>query len=178
MSRRRSLERLVRHVVALRCAEPAVADERERRRLKGVERELRREIGVGVPKTGAAAVLGVSVTALDKWIGRGRLPVVRRPGSSREEVDADALLELALEVTLLREAGERRGVLATAFEQLAKRGRPRPKLRPNQSARELRRHYLRTTPRDRLRETADLSRVQTTLAARGAARKQPRRSTA
>src|SRR5438093_7485223 len=128
----KSSERLVRQVVALRCTEPAVADERARRRLKGVERELRREIGVGVPKTRAAAVLGVSVTALDKWIGRGRLPVVRRPGSSREEVDAGALLELAQEVTLLREAGETRGVLAAAFEQLAKRG-TRPKLRPNQS---------------------------------------------
>jgi len=174
----RSIERTVRHVVALRCAESAVADERGRRRLKRVERELRREIGGAVPKTPAAAALGVSVTALDKWIARGRLPVVRRPGSSRREIDADALLELAQKVTLLREAGETQRLLATAFDQLAREGRPRPKLHPNQSARELRQHYLRTTPRDRLKETADLSRVLTSLARRGAAARQRRTSSA
>jgi hypothetical protein len=176
--RGRSIESTIRHVVALRCAESAVANEHERRRLKRVERELRRELGVGVPKTPAATALGVSVTALDKWIARGHLPVVRRPGSSRREIDADALLELAREVTLLREAGETKRLLATAFERLAREGRPRPKLHPNQSARELRQHYLRTTPHDRLRETADLSRVLTDLAARGAAARQSRKSTA
>src|SRR6266540_878740 len=126
MKRAQTAERTVRHVVALRCAESAVSDGRERRRLKRVARELRREIEVGVPKTQAAAVLAVSVTALDKWIGRGRLPVVRRPGSSRE----------------------------------------------------LRQHYLRTTSRDRLKETADLSRVLTSLATRGAAARERRTSSA
>jgi hypothetical protein len=116
------------------------------------------------------------VTALDKWIARGRLPVVRRPGSSREEVDAVALLDLAEEVAQLREAGRTRGVLATAFERLAEQGRLRPQLRPNQSARELRGHFLRTTPSDRLREVAELSFVLTGLAARGAAIGQQGRS--
>ena len=167
---------MAEHVVALRIAASAVSDSRARERLKRVERELRGEIGVGVPKRRAAAVLGVSVTALDKWIARGRLPVTRRPGSSREEIDADALLDLAEEVTRLREAGRTRGLLAAAFERLAETGRPRPKLRPNQSARELRQHYLRTTPRDRLREVAELSRVLTSLAARGAAARQRRGS--
>jgi hypothetical protein len=178
MKRAQTTERTVRHVVALRCAESAVSDGRERRRLKRVERELRREIGVGVPKTQAAAVLAVSVTALDKWIGRGRLPVVRRPGSSRDQVEAGALLDLAQEVTRLREVGQTRGVLAKAFERLAKRGKPSPKLHPNQSARELRQHYLRTTSRDRLKETADLSRVLTSLATRGAAARERRTSSA
>ncbi len=161
-------ERTIEHVVSLRRAGTAVADPRERRRLKRVERELQRTIGVGVPKRRAAAALGVSVTALDKWIARGRLPVVRRPGSSRAQIDADALLDLAEEVTRLREDGQTRALLAGAFERLAKEGRPRPKLRPNQSARELREHYRRTTPADRLREVAELSRVLTDLAARGA----------
>ncbi len=133
---------------------------------------------MGVPKTQAAAVLAVSVTALDKWIGRGRLPVVRRPGSSRDQVEAGALLDLAQEVTRLREVGQTRGVLAKAFERLAKRGKPSPKLHPNQSARELRQHYLRTTSRDRLKETADLSRVLTSLATRGAAARERRTSSA
>jgi SRSO17 transposase len=164
MNRGFQVKQAVEHVVALRCVAPSVASPRESQRLRRVERELRREIGVGVPKTRAAAVLGVSVTALDKWIARGLLPVVRRPGSSREEIDADALLDLAEEVTRLREAGRMRGVLAAAFRRLAESGRPRPKLRPNQSARELREHYLATTPRDRLREVAELSRVLTGLA--------------
>lgn len=172
MGRGARAERGVAHVVALRCVSPAVANPRERDRLKRVERDLRREIGVGVPKTRAAAVLGVSVTALDKWVARGRLPVVRRPGSSREAIDADALLDLAEEVTRLREAGRTRGLLATAFERLAKQGKPRPKPRPNQSAAELRAHYLGTTPCDRLRESAELSRILTGLAARGAAARQ------
>jgi len=114
-------------------------------------------------------VLGVSVTALDKWIARGRLPVVRRPGSSREQVDADALLDLAEEVTRLREDGQTRALLASAFERLATEGRPRPKLRPNQPTGELREHYQQTTPADRVREVAELSRVLTGLAVRGAA---------
>jgi hypothetical protein len=172
------MERTIEHVVALRCVASAVVDSQERRRLRRVERELRRELGVGVAKTRAAAVLGVSVTALDKWIARGRLPVVRRPGSTRRQIDADALLDLAQEVTRLREAGEKRGVLATAFERLAQRGRPRPRLHPNQSADELRSNYLRTTPGERLREAAELSRVLTSLAARGAAAARPRKSNA
>jgi hypothetical protein len=163
------VERTIEHVVSLRRAGRAVADPRERRRLKQVERDLRRAIGVGVPKRRAAAVLGVSVTALDKWIARGRLPVVRRPGSSRTQIDADALVDLAEEVTQAREEGQTRSLLATAFERLAKQGRPRPKVRPNQPARELREHYLRTTPDDRVREVAELSRVLTGLAVRGAA---------
>ncbi|TMK78532.1 MAG: hypothetical protein E6G45_06420 [Actinobacteria bacterium] len=162
------IERTIEHVVSLRRAGAALADPRESRRLKRVERELQRAIGVGVPKRRAAAVLGVSVTALDKWIARGRLPVVRRPGSSREQIDADALLDLAEEVTRLREDGQTRALLAGAFERLAQEGRPRPKLRPNQPAPELREHYRRTTPSDRLREVAELSRVLTDLAARGA----------
>ena len=163
------VESTIEHVVSLRRAGKAVADPRERRRLRQVERDLQRAIGVGVPKRRAAAVLGVSVTALDKWIARGRLPVVRRPGSSREQIDADALLDLAEEVTRAREEGQTRSLLATAFERLAKHGRPRPKLRPNQPARELREHYLRTTPYGRVREVAELSRVLTGLAVHGAA---------
>ncbi len=161
------LERTIAHVVSLRRAGAAVADPRERSRLKRVERELQRAIGVGVPKRRAAAALGVSVTALDKWIARGRLPVVRRPGSSREQIDADALLDLAEEVTWLREEGQTRALLAGAFERLAEEGRLRSKLRPNQSASELREHYQRTSPSDRMREVAELSRVLADLAARG-----------
>jgi hypothetical protein len=163
------IERALEHGVALACVADAVSDPRERRRLARVLRELRREIGVSVPKRRAAATLGVTVPALERWIERGRLPVVRRPGVTREEVDADAAFDLAVEVTRLREQGARYGVLAAAFERLAERGAARPKLRPNESSRELREFYEQTTPLERLGIGAELSAVGTTLAARGVA---------
>jgi hypothetical protein len=141
-----------------------------------VLRDLRREIGVSVPKRRAAAILGVSVPALERWIERGRLAVVRRPGVTREELDADAVFDLAVEVTRLREQGAQYGVLAAAFARLAQRGAARPKLRPNESARELRQFYEQTTPLQRLRIGAELSVVGTTLAARGAAARAKGRS--
>jgi len=153
--------------VALRSLGRAVDEPDARRGLKRLQRELRLEIGPGVPKSQAAAVLGVTVTALDKWVARGRLPVIRRPGSSRREIDADALVDLAEEVERLREGGRRRGLLAAAFERLEREGSLRVDTRPNQSARELREHYLRTSPADRLRETAELSRILAELVRRG-----------
>lgn len=171
MGRGERAERAVERAVELRLIATAVSDEREQIRLKRVLRDLRREIGVSVPKTRAAGILGVSVTALDRWIARGRLPTVRRPSSSREEIDADALLDLAEEVKRLRERGVTRGVLATAFERLAAAGKPTRRLRPNMSARELRAEYLRTTPLERLRTGAELAYVATLLAGRARARR-------
>ena len=165
------MERAVERAVELRLVAAAVTDEREQRRLKRVLRDLRREIGVSVPKTRAAGILSVSVTALEKWIARGRLPTVRRPGSSREEIDADALLDLAEEVRRLRESGVTRGVLAGAFQKLAKDGKPRRRLRPNMPARELRADFLRTTPQERLATGAELSYAGAILAAYGRERR-------
>src|SRR2546425_7569188 len=165
---------MVEHVVALRRVATAVSDPAERRRLERVIRDLRRRIGIGVPKRRAAAVLGVTVQALERWIHRGLLPVARKPGSSRELVDTDALLALAGEVAELREAGRTRGLLAAAFRELEHSGHLPRKLRPNESARELRAAYLRTTPGQRLRDVADLSRTVDVLAAAG--RRHRRRS--
>lgn len=148
-----------------------VQDEREARRLRRAERLLRREIGPSVPKRRAAALLGISVTALDRWIASGKLPVVRRPGG-REEVEAGPLLDLLEEVRRLREyEGVSRGVVAEAFRRLAERGLPPPSLRPNTPSHELRSSYLASTPVERLRETAELSFAATTLAGYGARRR-------
>jgi hypothetical protein len=171
VARAADVEKAVRNLVALQRVRETVADRAERRRLARVMNSLRADIGVGVPKRRAAALLAVSVPALERWITAGRLPVAARPGSSREEIDADALVDLATEVDRLREAGESRGVLAAAFRNLAVEGKPAAKLRPNESPRELRQSYLRTTPLDRLREAAELSYAATYLAQRG---RQPR----
>lgn len=152
--------------MALRRIAPAVVDPAESRRLERVLRDLIREIGFSVPKTRAASVLGVSVNALDRWIDAGRLPTIRRPGSARAELDAEAVLDLAVEVDRLREEGVRRGVLAAAFERLAAEGKPRRRPRPNMPARELRHEYLHTTPLERLQTGDELSYVATLLAGR------------
>jgi len=164
---------LVRQIVALRRVRTAVESTAERRRLATVIRQLRDRLGAGVPKRQAAATLGVSVQALDRWVAAGRIPVVRRPGSSRELIDAEALLLLAAEVELLREQGEAR-VLAKALASLAEGGQPPRRLRPNQPARELRSEFLASTPAGRMRQGIELSHVGARLAAHGRARARSR----
>jgi hypothetical protein len=172
VSRAASLERALRRAVRVRRALPAMADPLERRRLELLLHDLLREIGFTVPKTRAAALLGVSVNALERWIAAGRLPTVRRPGSSRAEVDADALLDVAVEVDRLREDGLRRGVLAAAFERLAAEGKPRRRLRPNMPAQLLREDFVRLTPLERLETGAELSYAGAILASRGRRRRE------
>lgn len=166
MARAEHVGRALEVAAEIRQAAHVVRDERVARRLRRAERLLRREIGPSVPKRRAASLLGVSVAALERWIAVGKLPVVRRP-QGREEVEARALLDLVEEVRRLREEGAARGVLAEAFRRLAVRGLPRPSLRPNTPAHELRRSYRDSTPAERLRETAELSYAVTTLAGYG-----------
>jgi len=162
------VEQAVQRVVALRRVADAVLDPVEHRRLERVSRELRREIGVGVPKRRAARLLGVSVQALEPWVERGLLPAVRKPGSTRELLDAETVIVLAEEVARRREAGEMRGVVAMSLRELERTGRLPRKLRPNQTARELRSEFLASTPQGRLRDAATLSQTALALAAAGA----------
>lgn len=175
MSRATTIEQAARRLVALRRIAPAVSDPREARRIDRLVRDVRRELGFTIPKTRAAAIVGVSVNALDRWIAAGRLPTIRRPESAREEIDADALVELAVEVDRLREEGVERGVLAAAFERLGAQGKPRRRPRPNMPARELRADYLSTTPQGRLATGAELSYAGAVLAAYGHERRREAR---
>jgi len=170
MKRALRARRLLAAALAIRRAQRGVADERSRRELRRAERHLREELGDAVPKSVSARFLGVSPTGLERWIDEGKLPVLRRPGG-REEVAADALLDLAEEVDRLRVDGASRGLLAEAFRRLERRGLPRRRLRPNEAGDELRRAYERTTPEQRLRETAELSFAATTLMRYGARRR-------
>src|SRR2546426_5802076 len=153
-----SLQALV-NIGELRRVRNSISDPDAKRSLGAVIGRLRRDLGVGVPKRRAAALLGVSVQALERWVKNGLLPVVHVPGSSRELIDTEALLVLAEEVTRLRELGNDRGIVSTALRTLRDDGRLPRKLRPNQSARELRHEYLHTTPEDRLRTGVTLSEV-------------------
>jgi hypothetical protein len=171
MARAERSERAMEAATAVRLAARYADDERAARQLRRAERLLRQAIGPSVPKRRAAALLGISVTALQRWIAAGKLPTVRRPGG-REEVDSDSLLDLVEEVRRLRDdESVSRGVVAEALRRLAERGLPRPRLRPNTPPRELRRSYLSSTPVERLAETAELSLAATTLAGYGARRR-------
>ena len=165
----RAPDQVLAHAVELRRVRRTVVDPDGRRRLGSVIRELRATVGVGVPKRRAATLLGVSVQALERWVRSGALPVVRKSGSSRELIDAEALLVVAEEVAQLREQGVQRGALAEALRTLRAEGRLPRKLRPNQSAAELRHEYLHTTPADRLRAAAELSELAGALAGRAKA---------
>lgn len=169
-----SVDRLLADILELRRALRETRERSVRERLRNVERGLRDLLGPGVPKNPAARALGVSVTALDKWIDRGVLPVVARKGSSRLEVEAAPLLDLLDHVTVLRARGVKRGVLASAVKRLGWRDDPEGRRvlsealavlpRPNASARELREQFERTTPEERVVEAARLSAALTTLA--------------
>lgn len=165
----RAPDQALAHAVELRRVRQTVVDPDGRRRLGSVIRELRASVGVGVPKRRAATLLGVSVQALERWVRSGALPVMRKPGSSRELIDAEALLVVAEEVGRLRELGVERGALAEALRTLRAEGHLPRKLRPNQSAAELRHEYLHTTPAERLRAAAELSELASALAGRAEA---------
>jgi len=162
--------RLVEAALAIRRGQRDVPGERGRMRLRLAEIRLREELGGAVPKSVAAHLLRVSTTGLERWIDAGKLPATRRPGG-REEVAAEALLDVAEEVARLREESASRGLIAEALRRLERRGLPRRRLRPNEPASELRGAYERTTPAQRLRETAELSLAATTLAGYGARRR-------
>lgn len=164
-------------VVELRRALRETRERSVRERLRKVERDLRDLLGSSVPKKPAAGALGVSVTALDKWIDRGVLPVVARRDSSRLEVETAALLDLLDQVTVLRTQGVTRGVLASAVKRLGWRDDPEGRQtlseavavlpRPNMSARDLRDQFDRSTPEERVGEAARLSAALTWLALAG-----------
>jgi DNA-binding transcriptional MerR regulator len=167
MGRADRVERALEAAAEIRLAAATVNDQRAARRIRRAERLVLRDVGPSVPKGRAARLLGVSTTALQRWIGSGRLPVLRRP-HGRKEVDAAALLDVLEEVRRLRdEDGAAPRAISRAFRRLAERGLPRAKLRPNQPASELKSAYLGSTPIERLRRTGELSLAATTLARAG-----------
>jgi hypothetical protein len=166
---------LLEPIVRLRLAILGARDPALRAELRAIEVALRNQIGPAVPKRAAARLLGVSVTALDRWIDRGFLPVVSSSrAAGRQAVEIAPLLELATAVRDLRRAGRTRAVLSEAFRRLgwAERGHrvvygldvarlPRP----NVSVDELQRHYRETVPQERVLQLAALNRSLDALAA-------------
>lgn len=172
------IEAALSDLVVLRRATRAARAPGQRERLARVEERLRRAVGPSVPKLAAARALGVSLTALDRWIDRGLIPVVRQPRSSRLRPETRPLLELLEQVELLREQGQHDRILATALRRLGRRPVATGRWvvsaelaalpRPNPSARELREAAAGTTPLDRLDNVAALSEALSVLSLAGA----------
>ena len=161
---------LATSIVQLRHAIVKTRDRATRSALREVEVRLRQALGPTIPKKKAATVLGISVTALDRWVDRGFLPVVERPGSSRHELESRRFLELADQVHRLELDGVvTRGRVAPAVKRLGwgPTGAGRRVLRldvaalprPNISEQELLAGFRATTPEQRVREAAELSRL-------------------
>lgn len=166
-------DRLVADIIELRGALREIRKRSVRARVRAVERSLRGVLGPSVAKKVATNALGVSVTALDKWVDRGVVPVVARKDSSRLEVETGPFLELLEQVTRLRAEGVQRGVVAEAVRRLGWSDDPEGRRvlsaevaelpRANVPARELRTNYLHTTPEQRILEAARLSSAATAL---------------
>lgn len=107
----RALDGLVAAVRASRCTTDAVV----RRDLMQVVRALEAIVGATVTKRVAARQLDVSVQSLDAWIRVGSIVPVHG-SSTRAELDRRDVVELALQCEVIRAAGRRRGVLASAIE--------------------------------------------------------------
>ena len=165
---------LATSVVQLREAIVKTRDHSVRSSLRDVEVCLRGALGPTIPKKKAAAVLGISVTALDRWVDRGFLPVVERPDSSRHELEVRPFLDLAVQVQRLKADGvATRAPVATALKRLGWRSSPAGRRvlrldvaalpRPNISEEELVANFRNSTPAERVREAAELSRLFTSF---------------
>lgn len=111
-------QHLFENIVRLRRAERESKNSRD---IGAVRTDLERQLGETVSRSMAARLLGVSHTALNRWIERGDVPVVlTRKG--RRAVPVSALVEL-YEAVVRERASGRRG--RHTLEPVMQRGRAR-----------------------------------------------------
>lgn len=104
---------LVDSIVRLRRAEripPAAAD------VAPVRRQLEAQLGPTLSRSRASRILGVSQTALDRWVVSGQIPVVTTP-SGRREVPRQVVIELRESLDRLKLRGIARHPLGTALAE-------------------------------------------------------------
>lgn len=107
---------LVDGIVRLRRAErtPEVA-----RDVAPVRRDLESRLGPTLSRSRAAHILGVSQTALDRWVDVRQVPVVLTPGG-RRAVPRQFVVELREAIDDLLGEGQQRHLLAKALERRRK----------------------------------------------------------
>lgn len=106
-------QELFENIVRLRRAGRETTGNRD---IAAVRTALERELGETVSRRLAARILGVSHTALDRWIKAGDLPVVYS-SKGRVEMPVPALLDLYEAVAADRAAGRGRYVLTPTMER-------------------------------------------------------------
>jgi hypothetical protein len=87
------------------------ADRSVRAELRLVRRRLEDELGQTVRPAEAAGLLGVSQTALTKWLDKGEISSVITP-RGRREIPVSEVIDLAREVEQARNSGRERAVSA------------------------------------------------------------------
>jgi hypothetical protein len=109
-------EELARNVVRLRRAErvPAAAHD-----VSPVRRDLEARLGPTLSRSRAARILGVSQTALDRWVAASRIPVVLTP-AGRTEVPRQFVIEVREAIDALERRGKTHHLLAAALEERRK----------------------------------------------------------
>jgi hypothetical protein len=103
--------KLVDGVIRLRRAEripEAAAD------VSPVRRDLEARLGPTLSRSRTAQILGVSQTALDRWVAVGQIPIVLTP-TGRREVPRQFVVELCEAVDELRRRGRGHHPLASAL---------------------------------------------------------------
>jgi hypothetical protein len=106
-------QELFEHIVRLRRASRQVPGNDD---ISAVRVGLERELGETVSRRMAARVLGVSHTALGRWIESGDLPVVLS-AAGRVEIPVPALLDLRESVDADRVDGPRRYALTSTMSR-------------------------------------------------------------
>jgi hypothetical protein len=109
-------QRLLKNVLDLRAAERKCRGAAEINRVRW---DLERSLGPTVMRALAARALGVSQTALERWIQRGDIPTVLTP-RGRHDVPLGVVLELAEEVERRRKHGARFPLAAVLKERRAR----------------------------------------------------------
>lgn len=97
-------QRQLEDILRLRRAELRLPADED---LLAVRLRLEREVGPAISKAAVARLLGVTHTALQRWIARGDLPVVLRP-DGRQGIPLPAALDWAERTRARQQHGARR----------------------------------------------------------------------
>lgn len=122
-------KKALQNIARLRRAEGRTSDPD----VAAVREDLEEELGGTVSRNLAAELLGVSHTALNRWVVSGDVPVVLTP-QGRKEVPIPALLSLYERVEVVRRSGRRH--LHTLEPAMTDARRRAERMRPNLPAAE------------------------------------------
>jgi hypothetical protein len=106
-----SREQTIRDIARLRRAQRRAPEDED---LAAVREDFERAAGGTVGRAASARLLGVSQTALDRWIVIGEIPVVTTP-SGRREVPCSPLVDLLAAVEERRSSTNDRHALGTVL---------------------------------------------------------------